>query len=307
MAPRLTCIIPLFDGRDTRHMVTMPDERAVPTTQAFDWPGVMLEAGRNDVAEVEELTLAHHYLGVNADARPLTLDVKEQGGYRAVTFGPGSGWFNPAGSPFSLRIRDAGPHAYIRVALDPIRFERFLGSSEDGGAAIALRRSYAIGGRQLEHLLAALVAEAGEGSPSGLTFVESLTTALGLQLVHQAGVRPPRVERARGGLAPGVRRRVLELMDARADRNLSIDELAQVAGLSPTHFARAFKQSVGRAPHQHLMSLRLERARRLLERPDTGLSDVAQRAGFADQAHFTRFFKRRFGVTPGAFVRARKG
>ena len=95
-------------------------------------------------------------------------------------------------------------------------------------------------------------------------------------------------------------------MDAQSDVHLSIDALAQEAGLSPAHFARAFKQSVGRAPHQHLLTLRLERARRLLESPDAGLSDVALRAGFADQAHFTRFFKRQFGVTPGAFVRARK-
>jgi AraC-like DNA-binding protein len=47
------------------------------------------------------------------------------------------------------------------------------------------------------------------------------------------------------------------------------------------------------------MSLRLERARRLLEQPDAALSDIALRSGFADQAHFTRFFKREFGVTPG--------
>jgi AraC family transcriptional regulator len=63
---------------------------------------------------------------------------------------------------------------------------------------------------------------------------------------------------------------------------------------------------VGRAPHQHLMTLRLERARRLLETPDAALSDVAARAGFADQSHFTRLFKRQFGVTPGAFVRSHR-
>src|SRR5690242_12024046 len=134
MLPRLTCIIPLLDGRAARHIVTVPDERSVPTTQAFDWPGVMLEAGLNDVAEVDELTLAQHYLGMNVDERPVTIEVKEQGGYRAVTVDPGCGWFNPAGSGFSLRIRGAGPHAYVRVALDPIRFERFVGTSEDGGA-----------------------------------------------------------------------------------------------------------------------------------------------------------------------------
>jgi AraC family transcriptional regulator len=51
------------------------------------------------------------------------------------------------------------------------------------------------------------------------------------------------------------------------------------------------------------MRLRLERARRMLLEPGARLSDIAQRAGFADQAHFTRLFKRHFGITPGAVLR----
>ena len=76
--------------------------------------------------------------------------------------------------------------------------------------------------------------------------------------------------------------------------------------LDLTEEQRAFKESIGRAPHQHLMRLRLERARRLLDAPGAALSDVALRTGFADQAHFTRFFKRQFGVTPGALVQSRR-
>jgi AraC family transcriptional regulator len=95
-------------------------------------------------------------------------------------------------------------------------------------------------------------------------------------------------------------------MDAQPDAHLSIDSLARVAGLSPAHFARAFKESVGRAPHQHLLALRLESARRMLDAPDATLSDIALRAGFADQAHFTRFFKRHYGMTPGMLLRSRR-
>jgi AraC family transcriptional regulator len=95
-------------------------------------------------------------------------------------------------------------------------------------------------------------------------------------------------------------------METQASAHLTIEALAREAGLSPAHFARAFKESVGRAPHQHLLAIRLERARRLLDAPDSALSDVAFRTGFADQSHFTRFFKRRFGVTPGALRQAHR-
>ena len=57
------------------------------------------------------------------------------------------------------------------------------------------------------------------------------------------------------------------------------------------------------APHRFLLTLRLDHARRLLDAPNAILSDVALRTGFADQAHFTRLFKREFGVTPGALFR----
>jgi AraC family transcriptional regulator len=63
---------------------------------------------------------------------------------------------------------------------------------------------------------------------------------------------------------------------------------------------------MGLAPHQYLLHLRLERSRRLLDSENATLADVAQRAGFADQAHFTRFFKREYGVTPGTVLRSRR-
>jgi AraC family transcriptional regulator len=306
LATRLRCVVPLFDRHASRRIVPVHDARSVATAQALDWPGVLLEAGRNDVVEVDDLTLAHHYFGINTDRRPVTMEVKDQHGWRAVRLDPWTGWFSPAGHGFSLRVKAAGPHSYARISFDPIRFDRLLRSSDDTATPIVLKRSYDIGGPQVRHLVSALTEEARAGTPSGLAFVETLTAALALQLVKQAGTAPPRRERIRGGLAPAVRRRVLDLMEARASGRLSLDELAGEAGLSPAHFARAFKESVGRAPHQHLLSLRLDRARRLLDAPDAGLSDIALRTGFADQAHFTRFFKRRFGVTPGALLRGRR-
>ena len=305
VSTRFTGVVPMVDQRAPRRLVRVHDARSIATAQALDWPGVMVEAGGNDIAEVDDLTLAHHYLGLNAGSRPVTLEFRNERGFRAVTIPPRGGWFTPAGEGFSLRIRCAGPHPYVRVAIDPVRFDRLIRTNEDDARPMTLRRTYEIGGPQVVHLASAMAAEAGAGTPSGLVFVDTLTAALALQLIMQAGTSPPRTAPARGGLAPVVRRRVLELMEEHASTHLTIDTLAREAGLSPAHFARAFKESIGRAPHQHLLALRLDRARRLLEQPDAALSDIALRTGFADQAHFTRFFKRRYGVTPGVVMRAR--
>jgi AraC family transcriptional regulator len=296
----------LLDRRAQRRIVSVHNEGNVATAQALDWPGVLLEAGRNDIVEVDDLTLAHHYFGLNTDESPVTIEVKQQGAYRAVRLDPGTGWLNPAGHGFSVRVPGSRSNAYVRISIDPLRFDRLVSMNEDGATPVVLRPAYGLGGAQMGHVVGALATEAGAGTPSGLAFVDMLTTALGLQLMQQAGVATPLPARVRGGLAPAARRRVLELMDARPDAHLTIDDLAREAGLSPAHFARAFKESVGRAPHQHLMALRLESARRLLDLPNAVLSDVALQTGFADQAHFTRFFKRQYGVTPGMLLKGRR-
>lgn len=274
-------------------------------SQAFDWPGVLLESGRNDVAAVEGVALAHHYIGLMTDLDPVSLrDVKGPSGRHDIMLPPGSLWVLPAGDEATLRLE--APFSYIRMTIDPRLLARVLTDTTSDGTGIELRRTYAIHSPQLRHLLMTLIAEADARNPGGLAFVETLIAAIGRQLAVHAAVTPSRPEPARGGLSPASRRRVLELIDAKLDARLSIETLAREAGMSPAHFARAFKQTLGEPPHRFLLTQRLDRARRLLERPDTQLSDVALRSGFADQAHFTRHFKRRFGITPGALTRSRR-
>ncbi|KUL46055.1 AraC family transcriptional regulator [Streptomyces sp. NRRL F-4489] len=103
------------------------------------------------------------------------------------------------------------------------------------------------------------------------------------------------------GLAHALR----ELLDARVRQGVTLDEAAGLLHAHPTHLVRAFSAAFGIAPHQYLMARRVERARGLLldGRPPTA---VAAEAGFYDQPHLTRHFKRLVGVTPGHYA-ARKG
>jgi AraC-like DNA-binding protein len=75
-------------------------------------------------------------------------------------------------------------------------------------------------------------------------------------------------------------------------------------GLSVGHFARAFRQSTGLAPHAWLLRTRVERAKIMLRRPGASLALIAQACGFADQSHFTRVFSRQVGVSPAAWRRS---
>ncbi|WP_395342544.1 helix-turn-helix transcriptional regulator [Ningiella sp. W23] len=86
--------------------------------------------------------------------------------------------------------------------------------------------------------------------------------------------------------------------------NILIEDLASQTFLSTYHFARLFKQTIGKSPHQFLMRYRIERAKEKLKQPNPVLFDVALSCGFADQAHFSRVFKQSEGVTPKQYVKS---
>lgn len=95
---------------------------------------------------------------------------------------------------------------------------------------------------------------------------------------------------------------VVDYLRAHLDRRLTLDELAAVAGLSPFHFLRRFKAQYHVTPQQMLMALRLFEAKRLLAAGEPA-AQVAAATGLTDQAHLTRTFARRYGVTPARYQR----
>jgi AraC family transcriptional regulator len=284
-------------------VATRSDMPLIVSTQALDWPGLRLESGINNISSVEDVAGAHHYISLNLDDRPLTLEVKGQNGFRRVVLRRGSAWVLPAGDPVSVRLNSN--FNYVRMSIDPEYFDRLV-ATEPGRPRVELRRAYGIAKSQIGHILGALVAESETGNPGGLAFVEALATGLGHQVALHAGAQAPRIEKARGGLSATAKRRALEVMHAQLGSSLTVETLADQVDLSPAHFARAFKETTGRAPHRYLLTLRLEWARRLLDAPNPVLSGIALRTGFSDQSHFTRLFKREFGITPGAVLRNRR-
>ncbi len=82
--------------------------------------------------------------------------------------------------------------------------------------------------------------------------------------------------------------------------NVSMERLAQIANLSPFHLNRVFCSELGMPPHAFQTQVRIIKAKELLHR-GWSISRVASVAGFADQSHLTRHFKRLIGVTPGEY------
>jgi AraC-like DNA-binding protein len=135
-------------------------------------------------------------------------------------------------------------------------------------------------------------------------FVDHSLFALGIHVARTYGgmraLSPP----IRGGLTPRQIRCAKEILTANLDDRVSLKQVAQECGLSVSHFSRAFRRSVGAAPHTWRLTHRVELAKQKLRDGGLSLSDAALACGFADQSHLTKVFTRMVGLSPGAWRRA---
>jgi AraC-like DNA-binding protein len=130
-------------------------------------------------------------------------------------------------------------------------------------------------------------------------------TCLARALVLLAGRHARRPAEPRpAGREPGAVRRAREYLAEHAADNVTLPELAGQAGLSAFHLCRVFHQSVGMPPHAYQTQLRVRRAKSLLC-AGLPIASAAVAAGFYDQAHLTRHFKRIVGVPPGRYLAER--
>jgi len=117
-----------------------------------------------------------------------------------------------------------------------------------------------------------------------------------LQVIDQGAPSRDRI-----AMSPFKLRRVMDHIESKLDSKITVQELAAVAGLSTAHFARAFRQATGEAPHHFILMRRIARVRALLRDPALSLATVSFRAGFSSHAHMTSVFRRLTGLAPGAY------
>jgi AraC family transcriptional regulator len=133
--------------------------------------------------------------------------------------------------------------------------------------------------------------------------------AIHRRLTEVAGILGVRVEPApaRGPrLAPWTRASVLRHIEEHLDTALRVPVLAEVAGLSPSHFCRAFKATFGAPVHLFITRMRLQHAMELMQSTSMALSEIALASGFCDQSHMCNCFRRIHGESPGRVRRQRK-
>jgi AraC family transcriptional regulator len=153
----------------------------------------------------------------------------------------------------------------------------------------------------LERLLSLMESEILTGCHSGRLYAESLSIAFIAYLTQNyAGQNPLKV--IGNKLAEQSLKTILSYIQDHLATELSIVDLAGLLHMSPYHFARLFKASMGMAPHRYVMEQRILEAQRLLK-SGISVTEAAHITGFASQSHLSGMFRRRFGVSPSSIRR----
>lgn len=207
----------------------------------------------------------------------------------------------PAGS--SVQWSRKGVMDMLFIHLDPSLVARVAAESfELDSSRTVLPPLHGLNMPELRSTMLAVDAELRAGGVGGSLLAESFANVLAVHLIrHITG--PGRLKASADGALPSQKlRRVIEYMMENLEGSPTLEQMAAVVHLSPYHFARQFKTATGLAPHQYVISRRVEKAQYLLRTNGRlGLAEVACHSGFASQGHLCLHFKRIVGVTPRRF------
>lgn len=156
---------------------------------------------------------------------------------------------------------------------------------------------------QLENLGWAIKNELDLGCPSGRLYLDGLSLAVASRVVTQHSSLANRKMGVREGLSDGRLRLVLSFIEEHLADDLSLERIADVAGISATHLKVVFRGSMGLPAHRYVIHRRVERAKTLLMETDSSAAEIALAAGFSHQSHMARHMRRILGVAPRAISR----
>jgi AraC family transcriptional regulator len=265
----------------------------------LNWPGIILEKGCSPHFYPNNVYTPYFYFALGLE-RDLNWSVKLSDDMTDLKTSPGDIWINPPHSPFSHDISE--PCYFLILAIEE---QDFLEScslklpKED----LQFLNNYNVHDETIKGIMELFMLEAKAGGRNGLTYLENLSSLLSTHYIQNysnyADLLKEKVKSSKFDQSQVDR--VDRYISENINRQITVEDLAEVLHCSKFYFLREFKKLVGITPYQYLMNERLERAKKALTSPTSDIASVASDLGFNDQSHFTRSFKNQFGMTPGQY------
>ena len=265
----------------------------------LDWTGVILEKGSSPHFYPQNVYTPYFYFALALD-QDLHWSAKTRSGLVNLKTSPGDIWINPPNTPFSHHISE--PCHFVILAIQEEVFLEKCSFSLKNQKLLFLN-NYNVDDETIKGIMELFLIEAKANGRNGNAYLNNLLSLLATHYVQNYSNYVD-LQSERAALSRFDKNQLAKvdsyIFDNMAN-NISVDELADLLNYSKFYFLREFKKLVGITPYQYLMDKRLEQAKVLLSKAKIDIAAISLELGFNDQPHFTRAFKKQFGVTPGQF------
>lgn len=189
--------------------------------------------------------------------------------------------------------------SYMRLDLSPAFTDQISTELElpHGSSTIDFGRHIRLHDERVVQLTQWLFEDLKNGGLGGKLYADSLIRMLAVHLIHRYGTAYGLQKSIPKRLAHKQLDGALQYIHAYLEQDISLDDIAAAAHVSPSHLVRLFKKATGVTPHQYVIRERIRKAQKLLLGGHP-VHEVASTLGFSDQSHLHRHFKRIIGVTP---------
>lgn len=274
---------------------------AVFSSDRTTWSGALVRSWSGTSPEMDMPALDHHLVSLHRGG-PKHLTRRRDGRSRSADAPTGAVSVLPAGSGHSWTTK--GPIDFTHIYVSPATLDRVVVEAFDRNPK-AVHLADAVGREEplLSGVMEGLRRELAEGDGAPSLYLDALLDTFLLTLLRRCSNLAEVSARPRCAMAPRRLKRVLDYMEAHLAETITLDDLAETAGMSRFHFSRVFHEDTGKAPYAYLLGRRVELAKTLLRETPAGLSEVMARTGFSSKGRFAANFRRITGRSPAQYRR----
>ena len=281
-------------------------EAVITSSQDLGWQNIRVLQMRHTRREMEVPPLENHcvILSLGPHGPKLWASATIAGCDLDRRLNPGEIAIIPAGVPSHWRWHSSRPQETLQIYLHPQFVQKTAERCDLNHGQQVIEPQLGVRDEQLGYLAISLLYELKGKNVVGRLYADSVAPVIAVQLVRRYSCLKD-VRISKGGMAPQKLRRAIEYISDQLEQEgeIALAVVAEEVGMSYYHFSRAFKQSMGLSPINYITRQRMERAKRLLAETELPIAEIALRAGFSSQSHFTTSFRRLAGVTPSSFRR----
>lgn len=289
-----------FSVQETHGILLRPDNQIHIQSDGLGWSDLYASNQREAPYEAHFGSVRDHLIILHRDGPVGVARALGRSQERRV-IPPGGLFIMPGGMDFGVRLEGYLDSVHIYVRQQVIEeVARDLGLNDCG---LELVPRLGVQDALMEQLVLNVLEVMEYRDPTSRVHLDYVARLLAANLLRKHSAYSGQAADSVGDLTRAQIERAIDFMESNLSEPLTLADLAEASGLSPTHFARRFKAATGVPPHQYLMAMRVERAKRMLLKREP-IVEIALACGFSHQEHFTRIFHRFVGSTPARFRRA---